>query len=125
MNKIILIGRLTKDPEITWGGADNEITIANYTLAVDKRSDDEANFIRCRAIGAKGDFAEKYLKKGMKIAVEGELTVDSWTDSEGSMHWMTYVLVSSHEFCEPKKEGGGDNGGNKTGRSKSGSRSRK
>lgn len=119
MNKVILIGRLTKHPEVRYGGKKEDITIADYTLAVDKYGSDEANFIRCRAIGARGDFADKYLDKGMKIAVEGELTVDTWEDGD-ERRYMTYVLVSSHEFCEPKREGGSENGG----RSK-GSRGRK
>lgn len=128
MNNVILIGRLTKDPEIRYGqGSEGEVAIANYTLAVDRLGEGEANFIGCRAIGKRGEFAEKYLKKGMKIAIKGELTVDSWEDSHGDRHWITYVLVSSHEFCESKKEGGtgnGRNSGNETNRS-SGSRSRR
>lgn len=124
MNKVILIGRLTRDPEIRYGGADVETAITDYTLAVDKTGRDEANFIRCRAIGNRGDFAYKYLRKGMKIAVEGELTVDSWEDGN-ERRYMTYVLISSHEFCEPKKEGGEGSGKTKPDRKPTGSRSRK
>ena len=103
MNKVILIGRLTKDVETRYAG---EMAIARYTLAVDRKFKREgeptADFINCVAFGKSGEFAEKYLKKGMKIAVTGRIQTGSYTDKDGKKVYTTDVIVEEHEFCESK-----------------------
>ena len=103
MNKVILIGRLTKDVETRYSG---EMTIARYTLAVDRKFKKEgektADFISCVAFGKSGDFAEKYLKKGMKIAVTGRIQTGSYDDKDGKKVYTTDIVVEEHEFCESK-----------------------
>lgn len=104
MNKVILIGRLVKDPDIRTGT--NNITIARYTLAVERqyRKDNErkADFINCVALGKNGEFAEKYLHKGMKIAVIGSWQTGNYTDTDGKKIYTNDCLVETHEFVESK-----------------------
>lgn len=102
MNKVILIGRLTKDPAVAYKNADDgtQRAIARYTLAVD-RGKDAADFISCVAFGKNGEFAEKYLKKGTKIAVEGRIQTGSY-EKNGARVYTTDVIVEHHEFCESK-----------------------
>lgn len=107
MNKVILMGRLTRDPEIRYVNNENNTCIANYTLAVDrrfKRQGDEqtADFIRCVAMGKGGEFAEKYLHQGTKIVVEGRIQTGSYTNKDGQRIFTTDVLVESQEFAESK-----------------------
>ena len=104
MNKVILIGRLTKDVETRYSG---ETAISRYALAVDRKfkKDGEAtaDFINCVAFGKSGEFAEKYLHKGMKIAVEGRIQTGSYLDKEtGKKVYTTDIVVEAHEFCESK-----------------------
>lgn len=96
MNKVILMGRLTRDPEIRYANNENNTCIANYTLAVDrrfKRQGDEqtADFIRCVAMGKGGEFAEKYLHQGTKIVVEGRIQTGSYTYKDGQKIFTTEV----------------------------------
>ena len=109
MNKVILIGRLTKDPETRYSQGQNSTCISRYSLAVDrqfKRDGEQiADFLNCVAFGKQGEFAEKYLKKGTKIAVTGRLQTGSYTDRDGKKVYTTDVVVESHEFVESKKEG--------------------
>lgn len=107
MNKVILMGRLTRDPEIRYAQNENSTCIANYTLAVDrkyKRQGDEqtADFIRCVAMGKGGEFAEKYLRQGTKIVVEGRIQTGSHTNKDGQRVYTTNVMVESQEFAESK-----------------------
>ena len=107
MNKVILMGRLTRDPEIRYANNENNTCIANYTLAVDrrfKRQGDEqtADFIRCVAMGTGGEFAEKYLHQGTKIVVEGRIQTGSYTNKDGQKIFTTDVLVELQEFAESK-----------------------
>ena len=107
MNKVILMGRLTRDPEIRYANNENNTCIANYTLAVDrrfKRQGDEqtADFIRCVAMGRGGEFAEKYLHQGTKIVVEGRIQTGSYTNKDGQRVYTTDVMVESQEFAESK-----------------------
>lgn len=108
MNKVIEIGRLTKDPNITYTQGEKQTCIARYTLAVDRRfkqeGQPEADFISCVAFGKQGEFAEKYLKKGVKIAVTGELRTGSYTNKDGQKVYTTDVVVNEHEFVESKKQ---------------------
>ncbi len=111
MNKVILMGRLTRDPEIRYANNENNTCIANYTLAVDrrfKRQGDEqtADFIRCVAMGKNGEFAEKYLHQGTKIVVEGRIQTGSYTNKDGNKVYTTDVVVESHEFAESKAASG-------------------
>ena len=106
MNKVELIGRLTKDPEVRYSQAAEPMAIARYTLAVDRRfkKDGEAtaDFINCVAFGKLGEFAEKYLKKGTKIAVSGRIQTGSYTNKDGQKVYTTDVVVEEQEFCESK-----------------------
>lgn len=107
MNKVILMGRLTRDPEIRYANNENNTCIANYTLAVDrrfKRQGDEqtADFIQCVAMGKGGEFAEKYLHQGTKIVVEGRIQTGSYTNKDGQKIFTTDVMVESQEFAESK-----------------------
>lgn len=107
MNKVILMGRLTRDPEIRYANNANSTCIANYTLAVDrrfKRQGDEqtADFIQCVAMGKGGEFAEKYLHQGTKIVVECRIQTGSYTNKDGQKIFTTEVWVESQEFAESK-----------------------
>ncbi len=113
MNKVILMGRLTKAPEVRYTQGDNPMAIARYTLAVDRRFNsnnggNEANtdFIGCVAFGRGGEFAEKYFRKGMKIAVTGRIQTGSYTNRDGNKVYTTDVVVEEQEFAESKKSGG-------------------
>lgn len=101
MNRVTLIGRLTKDADVRYS-TDGKC-VAKYTLAVD-RYKDGADFIRCVAFGKAGEFAEKYLHKGMKIAIAGRIQTGSYQDKDGKTVYTTDVIVEEHEFCEKKGE---------------------
>lgn len=106
MNKVIEIGRLTKDPEIRYSQGANTTCVARYTLAVDRKFKQEgqpnADFIKCIAFGKLGEFAEKYLHKGIKIAVVGRIQTGSYTNKDGQKVYTTDVVVEEQEFCESK-----------------------
>lgn len=106
MNKVLLIGRLTKDPNVTYTQGQEPMAIARYNLAVDraikKDRDQTADFISCVAFGKNGEFAEKYLHKGMKIAIEGRIQTGSYTNKENQKVYTTDVVVEHHEFCETR-----------------------
>lgn len=109
MNKAILMGRLTRDPEVRYtSGKDNtQLCIARYTLAIDRRFKTEgqpsADFINCVAMGKNGEFAEKYLKQGTKIAVTGRIQTGSYTNKDGQKVYTTDVMIEEQEFAESKK----------------------
>ncbi len=110
MNKVELIGRLTRDPEVKYTQGQEPMAIARYTLAVDRRrgrqeGQQTADFISCVAFGKGGEFAEKYLHKGTKIAVVGRLRTGSYTKQDGTKVYTTDVLVDEQEFCESKAQG--------------------
>ena len=106
MNKVILIGRLTKDPEVRYSQASEPLAICRYTLAVNRRfkrdGDANADFINCVVFGKQGEFAEKYFKKGMQISVVGRIQVNSYDDKEGQRKWSTDIVVEEQEFTESK-----------------------
>lgn len=105
LNKAILIGRLTKDPDVRYSNNNGEqLCIARYTLAVDRIKKGEADFINIVAFGKNGEFAEKYLSKGTKIAVEGRIQTGSYEDKDGKKVYTTDIVVEKHEFCESKGE---------------------
>lgn len=117
MNKVILMGRLTRDPEVRYSQGDNATAVARYTLAVDRRfnrnnDDQTADFINCVAFGKSGEFAEKYLHKGTKIAITGRIQTGSYTNKDGVKVYTTDVVVEDHEFAESKNSAGSaDNSG--------------
>ena len=109
MNKVILMGRLTRDPEVRYSQSntgDGQMAIARYTLAVDRRfnrnGDQSADFIGCVAFGRSAEFAEKYLKQGTKIAITGRIQTGSYTNKDGNKVYTTDVVVEEQEFCESK-----------------------
>ena len=107
MNKVILMGRLTRDPEIRYTSGENQTAVARYTLAVDrrfKRQGDEqtADFINCVAFGKGAEFVEQYLHQGIKIIVTGRIQTGSYTNKDGQKVYTTDIIVESHEFAESK-----------------------
>ena len=98
MNKVILMGRLTRDPEVRYSAGDNSLAIARYTLAVDRRfkrdGEATADFISCVAFGRAAEFAEKYFRQGIKIAISGRIQTGSYTNREGQKVYTTEVVVA-------------------------------
>lgn len=105
MNKVILIGRLTRDPEVRYAQG-NGTAVARYTLAVDRRfkrgGEASADFVGCVVFGKAAEFAEKYLRQGMKIAISGRIQTDSYTNRDGAKVYTTEVVVEDQEFAESK-----------------------
>ena len=115
MNKVILMGRLTRDPEVRYSAGDNAMAVARFSLAVDRRrrangSDEQtADFINCVSFGRQAEFAEKYLRKGTKLLVTGRIQTGSYTNKDGVKVYTTDVVVEEQEFAESKSSS--DNGG--------------
>jgi single-strand DNA-binding protein len=119
MNKVILLGRLTKDPEIRYSQSSEPVCVARYTVAVDKRfkkeGEPDADFINCVSFRKTGEFVERYIKKGMMVSVCGSLTVRSYDDNTGQRKWITEVSAEEVNFAESRaafearmaKSGGG------------------
>jgi len=121
MNKVILCGRLTRDPEVRYSQGDNAMAIARYTLAVDRRvyksnqqDEQTADFISIVAFGKAGEFAEKYLKKGIKVIITGRIQTGSYTNKDGIKVYTTDVVVEEQEFAESKNNGTAKNSNNST-----------
>ena len=106
MNKVILMGRLTRDPEVRYSAGENALAIARYTLAVDRRfkrdGEATADFINCVSFGRTAEFAEKYYHKGIRITVCGRIQTGSYTNREGVKVYTTEVVVEEQEFAESK-----------------------
>ena len=107
MNKVILMGRLTRDPEVRYSQGEQATAIARYTVAVDRRfrrdgDSQTADFIGCVAFGRQAEFAEKYLRQGTKIAITGRIQTGSYTNREGQKVYTTDVVVEEQEFAESK-----------------------
>ena len=107
MNKVILMGRLTRDPEIRYSQGEQSTAVARYTIAVDRRfrrdgDQQTADFINCVAFGRQGEFAEKYFRKGIKIAITGRIQTGSYTNKDGQRVYTTDVVVEEQEFAESK-----------------------
>ncbi|MCD8120024.1 MAG: single-stranded DNA-binding protein [Lachnospiraceae bacterium] len=123
MNKVILMGRLTRDPEVRYSNqGDGQLAIARFTLAVDRRmarregSDQQtADFISCTAFGRQGEFAERYLHQGTKVVLEGRIQTGSYTNREGQKVYTTDVIAESIEFAESKAASAGNAGGANSG----------
>ena len=115
MNKVILMGRLTRDPDIRSSAGNNPQTFARYTLAVDRRfsrrdggdNGQSADFISCVAFGRSAEFAEKYLHKGLKVVVTGRIQTGSYTNKDGQRVYTTDVIAENVEFAESKSKDGG------------------
>ncbi|MBE5855164.1 MAG: single-stranded DNA-binding protein [Lachnospiraceae bacterium] len=119
MNKVILMGRLTRDPEVRYSqNSENPLAIARYTLAVDRRfnargngdNQQTADFISCVAFGRSGEFAEKYFHKGTKIVVTGRIQTGSYTNKDGQTVYTTEVVAEDQEFAESKNSSGSEGG---------------
>ena len=115
MNKVILMGRLTRDPEVRYTSGENSLAIARYTLAVDRKirkdGDATADFIPCVVFGRSAEFVEKYFRKGLKITIAGRIQTGSYTNRDGQKVSTTEVVVEEQEFAESKKsQGYGMNG---------------
>lgn len=117
MNKVILVGRLTRDPDVRYSQGENSMAIARYTLAVDRRGRRDssggdqptADFISIVAFNRDGEFAEKYLRKGSRILVEGHIQTGSYTNKDGQKVYTTEVVVERHEFVDSKNSSQSDN----------------
>ena len=111
MNKVVLMGRLTKNPEIKYAGKDNDMAVARYTLAVNRRykrdGEQEADFISCVTFGKSAEFAQKYLHKGMRIVIGGRISTGNYKDKDGKTIYTTDVIVEEHEFAQNKDNGVG------------------
>lgn len=114
MNKVILMGRLTRDPEVRYSQGEQSTAVARYTLAVDRRFNrndgQTADFIQCVAFGRSAEFAEKYFHKGIKVAVTGRIQTGSYTNRDGQKVYTTDVVVEEQEFAESKNAGGNEGG---------------
>ena len=106
MNKVILMGRLTRDPDIRYSQGENATAVARYTLAVDRRfrrdGEQSADFIGCVAFGGQGEFAEKYLHQGTKLVVTGRIQTGSYVNKDGQRVYTTDVIVEDQEFAESR-----------------------
>lgn len=117
MNKVILMGRLTRDPEVRYSSGDSSMAIARYTLAVDRRfrrngdGEQTADFIGCVAFGKSAEFAERYFRQGLKIVVTGRIQTGSYTNKDGQKVYTTDVVVEDQEFAESKAASMSNGGG--------------
>lgn len=106
MNKVILMGRLARDPEVRYSQGATPVAVARFSLAVNRRfkreGEPDADFINCVAFGKTGEFVEKFFKKGQMVSVVGRLQVRSWDDKEGKKQWSTEVIVEENYFAESK-----------------------
>ena len=117
MNKVILMGRLTRDPEVRYSGGDNAMAIARFSLAVDRRfrragDQTDTDFFNCTAFGKQAEFVEKYLKQGTKILLSGRVQNDNYTNREGQKVYSVQIIVEEMEFAE-SKNAAANNGGNR------------
>lgn len=118
MNKVILMGRIVRDPEVRYSTGENATAIARYSLAVDRRfkrdGEPTADFINCVVFGKGAEFAEKYLQKGTKIAVVGRIQTGSYTNKDGVKVYTTDVVVEEQEFAESKAASENNSNGSAT-----------
>ena len=116
MNKVILMGRLTRDPDVRYSAGESGTSVARYTLAVDRRfnkrdGEATADFISCVAFGRSAEFAEKYFRQGLKVVVTGRIQTGSYTNKDGNKVYTTEVVVEEQEFAESKNASGNNGGG--------------
>jgi len=114
MNKVILMGRLTRDPEVRYSQGENALAIARYSLAVDRRfkrdGEQTADFINCVVFGKSAEFTEKYFRQGMKVTISGRIQTGSYTNKDGVKVYTTEVVVEEQEFAESKAASGANTG---------------
>lgn len=119
MNKVILMGRLTRDPEVRYSQGEGSLAIARFSLAVDRRfkrqGEPEADFFNCTAFGKQAEFAERYLKQGTKMVVVGRVQNDNYTNKDGQKVYSVQIMVDELEFAESKGTGS-ESGGYQTSR---------
>ena len=109
MNKVALIGRLTRDPDVRYSQGGEPMAIARFTLAVNRRTKNrDADFISCVAFGKNGEFVEKYFHKGMKVAVIGRIQTGSYDSKDGHKVYTTDVICEELDFCESKQKQNAD-----------------
>ncbi len=116
MNKVILMGRLTRDPEVRYSQGASQTAVARFSIAVDRRfkreGEPDADFFNCTAFGKQAEFIERYMRKGIKVVVCGRVQNDNYTNKEGQMVYSVRIMVDEIEFAESKSsQQGGDNGG--------------
>ncbi len=108
MNKVVLVGRLTRDPEVRYSQGETATAVARYTIAVDRRfkreNEPTADFIPCKIFGRSAEFAEKYFRQGMRVAISGRIQTGSYTNKDGVKVYTTEVIVEDQEFAESKAE---------------------
>ena len=117
MNKVILMGRLTRDPEVRYSQGEQATAVARYTLAVDRRGrnqENSADFIQCVAFGKAAEFAERYLHKGTKIVLTGRIQTGSYTNKGGQRVYTTDIVAEDQEIAESKNAESGNAGGYNT-----------
>lgn len=116
MNKVILMGRLTRDPEVRYSQGERSMAIARYTLAVDRKGkrdeggEQNADFISCTAFDRAGEFAEKYFRQGLRVLITGRIQTGSYTNKDGKRIYTTTVIVDEQEFADGKREPGAPGG---------------
>ena len=115
MNKVILMGRLTRDPEVRYSQGASQTAVARFSVAVDRRfkreGEPDADFFNCTAFGKQAEFVERYLHKGIKILLSGRVQNDNYTNKDGQMVYSVRVIVEEIEFAESKNASGGNAGG--------------
>ena len=116
MNKVILMGRLTRDPEVRYSSGDSSMAIARFSIAVDRRfrrngDEQTTDFFNCTAFGKLGEFVEKYLRKGTKVVLDGELRNDNYTNKNGEKVYSMNIVANNIEFAESKNAAGSDGPG--------------
>lgn len=108
MNKVVLVGRLTRDPEVRYSQGDSATAVARYTVAVDRRfkreNEPTADFIPCVVFGRSAEFAEKYFRQGMRVSVSGRIQTGSYTNRDGVKVYTTEVIIEEQEFAESRAE---------------------
>ena len=108
MNKVVLVGRLTRDPDVRYSQGDSATAVARYTVGVDRRfkrdNEPTADFIPCVVFGRSAEFAEKYFRQGMRVSVSGRIQTGSYTNKDGVRVYTTEVIVEEQEFAESRAE---------------------
>ena len=114
MNKVILMGRLTRDPEVRYSQGANQTAVARFSIAVDRRfkreGEPDADFFSCTCFGKQAEFVERYLHKGVKVLLAGRIQNDNYTNKDGQMVYGIRIMVDEIEFAESKNASGGNGG---------------